>query len=149
MVVKCWCSCSFSSSIKRREMIVLFLLTFVFIGMFEAVMDKLNFHFEKSIFKGLANQQFWDPTLSWRNKWKLGVKKNGEKFPLSSTVLVFTTDAWHFAKFLRNLCVVAAILLAWRFVTLTELLVWTTVGRILWGVSFEYCFKNIFEKQKI
>tara|TARA_R110000868_G_scaffold247696_1_gene504076 strand:- start:118 stop:435 length:318 start_codon:yes stop_codon:yes gene_type:complete len=35
---------------------------------------------------------------SWRNKWKNGDKRQGEKFPFSSTILVFLTDRWHFAQ---------------------------------------------------
>jgi hypothetical protein len=37
---------------------------------------------------------------TWRNKWKQGDPKLGERFFLSSTVLVFLTDKWHFTQFL-------------------------------------------------
>lgn len=66
-------------------------------GVFNAIMDTLQFRFNTSIFKGWRDQ-FWNPELSWMNKWKGGDKKNGERFPLSSTVLVFTTDGWHLMK---------------------------------------------------
>lgn len=64
-----------------------------------AVMDTLQFHFKGSVFdaEGL-NEQWWNPALSWSNKWKDGVPEQGERFPLSSTALTGVTDAWHFFK---------------------------------------------------
>lgn len=41
--------------------------------------------------------QFWNPQISWRNKWAGGDPANGERFPLSSTFFVSITDAWHMA----------------------------------------------------
>lgn len=57
-----------------------------------------------------------DKETSWMNKWKLGgtvpndkrpwyyfglyKPKLKEKFPFSSTILVFLTDFWHFAQFI-------------------------------------------------
>jgi len=60
----------------------------------KAIMDKVRFHYSTSIFKD-KNELFWNPSKSWKNKWKNGDSTQGEKFWLSSTVLVFTTDAWH------------------------------------------------------
>lgn len=48
---------------------------------------------------------------SWKRKWKDPVNKI-EKFPLSSTALVWVTDAWHFFNTLRNAAWVGAILFA-------------------------------------
>lgn len=41
------------------------------------------------------NQQYWNADLSWRNKYKNGSPAQGEAFPGSTTVLVWTTDAKH------------------------------------------------------
>ena len=41
-------------------------------GLFESIMDKLQFHYDKTPFKYFNNQIFWDPKISWRNKWKDG-----------------------------------------------------------------------------
>lgn len=63
--------------------------------------------------------KFWSKEESWKNKWKvvgkdalapshkgdhwwyLGIikPKYKERFPFSSTILVFTTDFWHLAQF--------------------------------------------------
>jgi hypothetical protein len=68
-------------------------------------MDKLSFHFDESVFKNFA---WLDPNKSWKNKWKNGDPKQGERFWLSSTLLVATTDLWHFAKLVMISCLVGA-----------------------------------------
>ena len=82
---------------------IIFIISLILVGvsaMAEAIMDKLNFHFEKSIFVNKENQLFWNPIESWKNKWKEDLKT--EKFIGSSTIFVFTTDAWHLFKALRT-----------------------------------------------
>ena len=71
----------------------LIILALVF-GLSKALCDISESGFATSKFRNL-NPQFWDKHKSWRNKWKNGVAANGEKFPGSSTFLVWTTDAWH------------------------------------------------------
>ena len=63
-----------------------------------SAMDTLQFRFSQSVFSKLEKQSYWNPNISWRNKWKDGEKAKGEKFFGSSTFLVFTTDAWHLFK---------------------------------------------------
>lgn len=94
-------------------------------GICNAIMDVLQFRYEKSIFKRWPS---WDPKVSWENKWKmkrildsayfspeiatkkpwyyLGAYKPKyvERFPFSSTALVFLTDPWHFFKWMMNTC---------------------------------------------
>lgn len=41
------------------------------------------------------NKQFWDGRISWRNKYKDGNPDLGPRFPGSTTVLAWTTDAKH------------------------------------------------------
>jgi hypothetical protein len=121
---------------------ILFLALF---GFFEAVMDKLQFHYNKSVFKNFKNQQFWNPKISWKNKWKNGDKDKGEKFPFSSTLFVFTTDAWHLAKFFRNLCIVIAMFLFIYSPANPTSIFYLILGRVLWGVVFEISFSRLFE----
>jgi fatty acid desaturase len=79
---------------------IIAMIEFLIVAAFaKMIMDKLQFHFSSSVFSLLPNQQFWDPKLSHRNKYKDGKKENGPRFPLATTVLVFTTDAWHLAQF--------------------------------------------------
>jgi hypothetical protein len=79
-------------------------------GVFNAVMDVLNFKFHSSIFRFWNNQQWINPSLSSANKWKY---ENsiwaGERFFGSSTFLVFITDMWHLSKFLMLLLITSSV----------------------------------------
>jgi hypothetical protein len=80
-------------------------------AMVNAIMDKLAFNFNSSVFKDL-DPKLWNPKESWKNKWRipmelsihddyyLGLYKPPyqESFPFSSTFLVWLTDAWHLFK---------------------------------------------------
>lgn len=114
--------------------IILFLLSAVF----EAVMDHLQFRYTK-------RNQFWNTELSWMNKWDYSTVPRRERFPLSSTVLVFLTDGWHLIKWLRNRCwdgIVFIITLG--FFDLWIALCITVVIRSLYGIIFEFIFRKIF-----
>lgn len=67
----------------------------------KAIQDKLQFHYHKSIFSKIKNQNWWNPELSWKNKW--------EWFPNSKILtwlianpLVALTDAWHLFGLIRD-----------------------------------------------
>ena len=100
------------------------LLLIVLAGFFNAVMDTLFTHFSQSIFKNL-NPLFWNPEESWQNKWAQPFPQPyepkwyyfgfpppyKERFPYSSTIFVFLTDAWHLAKALMLACIMGGIVL--------------------------------------
>lgn len=56
-----------------------------------------------------ASDKWFNPEESWVNKYKDGDQYKGEKFPLSSTLLVFTTDQYHLNQFINKAALVAAI----------------------------------------
>jgi hypothetical protein len=66
----------------------------------KAVMDTLRFHFSGSVFSKHACNIFVDPSVSWENKYRNGDPDQGERFPGSTTIFVFTTDLWHLSQFL-------------------------------------------------
>lgn len=73
----------------------------------KAVMDKISFHYSLSIFPKLTKaENFWNPQFSYRNKWKNGDIKQGEKFLGSSTIFVFLSDAWHLFGLIRDFSVI-------------------------------------------
>jgi hypothetical protein len=125
-------------------MIWLGLFLILLSGGFEAIMDTLQFHYDKSIFKKFKNQIFWCPLFSWANKWKDGDPKNGEKFIGSSTIFVGLTDAWHFFKLLHNLTIFLGLLLISIY---TTSFFYTTfyfiISRVIFGISFSLVFKYI------
>jgi hypothetical protein len=90
-------------------MIYIGFILFILAGFCEAVMDKIQFHYDISIFKYFKNQLFWDPRISWKNKYKDGDPLKGEKFFLSKSLLVGFTDAWHLFKLFRTLFIFSGI----------------------------------------
>lgn len=101
---------------------IIMLLLFVFLaGAAKGVSDKLQFHYGKSVFSPIQNEQWWNPGLSWKNKYRdydAGDKR--EAFLGSRTLFVWTTDAWHLAQTVETLAWVAALLLAVRLGMMRE-----------------------------
>jgi len=122
-------------------MLVIGLILVAISGIAEAIMDKLQFHYERTIFKNLKNQKFWNPEISWMNKWKEGDKNLGERFLGSSTIFVFLTDAWHFFKFIHN----QTLFLGLLFISGLSLhyILWFVIARIVFGLAFSLIFKVI------
>ena len=64
--------------------LVLSLVFFALAAIMNAVMDTLQFHFERSIFRNL-DPKFWNPNVAWRFAWVV---------PFTS----YKVDAWHLSK---------------------------------------------------
>lgn len=79
-------------------------------GACDGTMDALRFHYSdvKSTVPSL-NDQFWNPSLSWTNKYKNNDVNQGESFYLSSRSLVCLTDGWHALKAVRNVSITVAL----------------------------------------
>ena len=128
-------------------MIYIALILILLVGISEAIMDKLQFHYSLSVFSKF-NPLFWNPEISWKNKWKNGDNLQGEKFWLSSTLFVFTTDAWHLFKFFRNLFFFSAIhFVLWISFEFYTSLLFTIGLRVGYGAMF-YIFYNFVLKIK-
>ena len=127
-------------------MIYIALTLLLLAGISEAIMDKLQFHYSLSVFSKF-NPLFWNPEISWKNKWKNGDSLQGEKFWLSSTLFVFTTDAWHLFKFFRNLFFFSAIhFVLWISFDFCTSLLYTTVLRVGYGAMFCIFYNKILVK---
>ena len=124
-------------------MIILTILGFLFItfaAVSESIMDKLQFHYDKSIFKNPKyNQLFWNPIESWKNKWKEDLKT--EKFIGSSTLFVFTTDAWHLFKFFRN----TSLFIGLPLIAIGDMnvILSAVIARVIYGLTFTLCFDKL------
>ena len=64
-------------------------------GRSKAAMDIIAHKFDRSIFSLKPNQNYWNPKLAWRNKWKNGDRRQGEVRRFSSTLLVWKYSGWH------------------------------------------------------
>ena len=74
----------------------------VIFGVSKSITDISESCFRTSRLKYLS-PLFWDKHQSWKNKWKNGNPKDGERFLGSSTLLVWITDAWHLFNMLSYL----------------------------------------------
>jgi hypothetical protein len=127
-------------------MILLTILGLLFVAassIAEAIMDKIQFHYDKSIYsQDKYKQTFWNPTKSWVNKWKEDLKT--ERFLGSSTIFVFTTDAWHLFKFFRNTFLFIGLPLL-SFGSMNIILA-AILARIIYGLVFTICFDKLLIK---
>ncbi len=113
------------------------LLMFFLAGIAEAHMDTLQFHFYRSRFSSF-NHSFWNPEISWKNKYKLNDPRYGAKFPGSTTIFVFITDGWHLMKFFRNIFMFTGLFFALyqNYSNLTNIIIITLLSRTVYGVGF-------------
>jgi hypothetical protein len=65
--------------------------------------------FEKT-FPG-ANKQWFDPKVSWRNKYEGGNPDNGPKFFLSTSAFVMFTDQYHLNNFIQKTAIMSALVI--------------------------------------
>lgn len=117
-------------------------------GFFNGVSDTLIFHYEKSIFIEFKNQSFWNPTISWENKYKNGDPFSGERFIFSTTLLVSLTDALHLSKTLTLLLIfisIPIISLAGPHIQITILNLF--ISRVLFGVGFILAYNHVLLKK--
>lgn len=105
-------------------------------GVGKAIQDKLQFHFDKSIFKNAGN--WWNPKTSWKNKYEWFPKSKFLTWVFSNT-LVSLTDAWHFFGFFRDFAIFACMPIAsgnyWLFLGYP-------VYRAVFHVFFTWIFKK-------
>jgi hypothetical protein len=110
-----------------------------------AVMDVCSFHYQNSIFSRF-NPQWWNPEISWRNKYVDGDPKKGFKkwfFGLLDYP-TFLTDAWHFFKSSMIVLFCAAIVLYKPVVC--PLIDFAIIG-IVWNLAFNLCYNKFFVKK--
>ena len=58
-----------------------------------------------------ADKQWFDPKVSWRNKYEGGNPDNGAKYFLSASVLVMFTDQYHLNNFIHKAAITSALVL--------------------------------------
>jgi hypothetical protein len=93
---------------------------------------------------------FWNPKVSWRNKYLGGEKANGPAFYLSTGILVAFTDGWHLFKSMMIvlLAVTAAILPDITYFTWTWLDIICTIVILgtAWNVTFSLMYNVVLKK---
>ena len=109
-----------------------------------AVMDKLQFHFTKSVFADM-NPLFWNPKYSWQNKWELSDDGTytTEKFWGSSRWFVFLTDGWHLFQMIMLTLITLAIIF---YNPMHSWWLDFIIYRVAWGLSFELFFAKVLSR---
>lgn len=134
-----------NAQFKVKEHIAPAALTFV-AGMSDGVNQALQFRYSgfKRVFPK-ANDRWYDPSISWRNKYKNGDPSQGAKYFGSTTFFVGLTDAYHATRTVSNSFNAAAVVFSvsdnkkkW-WVYLLEIGAYWIINRI--GFSIVY---NIF-----
>ena len=79
-------------------------------GMADGLNQTLEFHYSdfQRIFPK-ANPQYWNPAISWTNKYKYHNQFAGPAYPGSTTTLVGLTDAYHMTRTIEHGFIVTAI----------------------------------------
>ena len=71
---------------------------------------QFNYPIFKRTFPGI-NDQWYDPKISWRNKYEGGNPDNGSKFFLSTSVFVMFTDQFHLNNFIHKVALMSALVI--------------------------------------
>ena len=115
-------------------------------GAFNGVSQDLLFHYNEfeTTFPN-ANTQFWDPEISWRNKYKNGDPLQGARFPGSTTILVGTTDGYHAMLSSRDIMIVTSIALSSKSRSWKHFLKKTAVYTLAYGAGFHLTYRTIIK----
>lgn len=131
------------------------LVLIIITGALNAAMDILFTGYSSSIFSKF-NPLWWDPQQSWKWKWCMPLQppdpkwyyfgflpRYKERFPYSSTIFVWVTDAWHFIKALMILAIVLSIVL---YTPIIAPSVDWLIYYIAWTFTFTIFFDYIYRK---
>lgn len=112
-----------------------------------AIMDTITYHWYESIFCGFVNRHWWDPEVSWRNKYKQGQPYNGlKKWWIFDAQF---TDAWHTFKSLMIVLIALAII---TFNCLIihywyEYIIMFIVYGLLWNLTFSLFYNKLLKSK--
>jgi len=120
-----------------------------------AVMDVISFHYKQSIFTKF-NPQWWNPAISWKNKYVSYDKFSeytGSVSKLEKRIFIlnlfsikyptFLTDAWHFFKSLMIVLLGFAIEL---YNPVVNIYVDIILVGLAWNLTFNVFYNKIFKK---
>lgn len=115
-------------------------------GAINGVNQDLLFHYQEfeNTFPN-ANPEFWDPSISWRNKYMNGDPAQGEAFLGSSTIFVSATDGYHATVAGRNLMITTAICLGPRTKGWKPFVTRTLLYSLSYGLGFELVYGKLIQ----
>jgi len=130
-------------------------LFFMLAAICNALMDTLQFHWYKFRWNNDVNPQFWNPAISWKNKYIDNNPKNGLKYKGVLGFLNNFLDAWHIAKMGMIFSFAFSVLyfpLAFKFCVFNSNflngLLWLVILGVCWNTPFNLFFNKIFVKKE-
>lgn len=122
--------------------LAIFILSFIS-GAAKGFADTLYFHYSSSVFK--QDSKFWNPLISWQNKY-ISINPLVRKKFWGISVPVFLTDGWH----LCNSVFIEAIFLCIVFYRpfTPYILMDLFLLRLSFGVGFSFFYNFFLIKQK-
>jgi hypothetical protein len=126
--------------------LALIIILGVFAVICNATQDEIRFRWDRLYGHwfpaGSKAAQWFNPSLSWTNKWLYDHRITRWLF---SVPLVFLTDFWHLLKFLIITCIFVIVLLAADFNwSLLDYFLMVIFLHLIWGVIFEGFFTGIY-----
>lgn len=129
---------------------LIIVLLLIIAGISKSIMDVVNFHYKTSIFSEMKKGFWWNPSESWKNKYKDRDPSKGPAFFGSTTFFVFVTDSWHFFQMLMYLSLFGVstialsicISLSWYWFILIFF-----VMKSIFTFTFEMFWKKIWTKK--
>jgi len=115
-------------------------------GAFNGVSQDILFHYNEfeNTFPN-TDPQFWDPSISWVNKYKNQDPLQGARFPGSTTILVGTTDGYHAMLSSRDIMIVTSIALSSKSRSWKHFHKKTAVYTQAYGAGFNLTYRTIIK----
>lgn len=125
------------SVLCHRDWMIIEIILLLIAAVAKAIMDALQFN-------SLLNRSpYWNPTVSWRNKYKFYTGNAATSEPAffgSTTFFVFLTDGWHLMQFIfLNSLFALMILHKQRFGLIIDFI----AMRVIFGVIFEITYRSL------
>ena len=116
-------------------------ILFVLYGIFSASADVVQFKFYSSKFRKWFPKKFmfFNPEISWKNKYKDNDVMKGPKYFGSTTIFVIFTDAWHLFKALSVVTIFCAAIFAPSIIS-------GLIGLLVGKIVFEFMFRYLGKK---
>jgi len=121
---------------------VLLITLLIIAAISNAIMDVLSYRYQTSIFVNFS-KNWWNPSVSWKNKWKNGNPEQGERFWGSSRWFVRFTDAWHFFQGLMFTCFMVCIVI---YKPVFSGLIDFALMYLIFTTTFQLFYSKIFMK---
>lgn len=130
------------------------IIFFTFAAICNALMDTLQFHWYKFRWDQKVNPQYWNPELSWKNKYINGKPKDGLKYKGVWGFMANFLDAWHLFKMIMVISLALSVICfpaSFQVCVFNNYwlngLLWLAILGVAWNIPFNIFFNYIFVKK--